>query len=117
MMTLRQLMTAFPTEVDCKRFLMDRRWPKKHVTCPRCGTGDNVYPLARREWHWECANKECRKGNAYRFSIISGTVFENTKYPLKVWFEVLYQMLNSKKGVSAKQIQRQIGSSSYQTAW
>src|SRR5438445_9409665 len=68
-------------------------------------------------WRCECSNKACRTGNAYRFSIISGTVFENTKYPLKTWFEVLWQMLNSKKGVSAMQIQRQIGAGSYQTAW
>ena len=62
-------------------------------------------------------NKECRKGNAYDSRIISGTIFENTKYPLRTWFEVVWQMLNSKKGVSALQIQRQIGCKSYQTAW
>ena len=116
MMTLRALMERFPSDEDCKQFLFRRRWPKA-VTCPRCGTSEHVYALDTRPWHWECAGKKCRKGNAYRFSIISGTVFENTKYPLKVWFEVLWQMLNSKKGVSAKQIQRQIGSGSYQTAW
>jgi transposase-like protein len=87
------------------------------VLCPRCGKTETVYPLKTRPWHWECSNKECRKGHAYRFSIISGTIFENTKYPLRTWFEVLWQMLNSKKGVSALQIQRQIGCASYQTAW
>jgi len=116
MMTLRGLMERFPDEEDCKKFLLGRRWPKA-VLCPRCGSGEHVYALQTRPWHWECAGKKCRTGNAYRFSIISGTVFENTKYPLKVWFEVLWQMLNSKKDVSAKQIQRQIGSGSYQTAW
>jgi hypothetical protein len=109
-------MERFPSDEDCKDYLFRRRWPK-NVLCPRCGKGEHTYALETRPWHWECANKKCRKGNAYRFSIISGTVFENTKYPLKVWFEVLWQMLNSKKGVSAKQIQRQIGSGSYQTAW
>ena len=73
--------------------------------------------LQRAACFWECGNKDCRSGNAYRFSIISGTIFENTKYPLKTWFEVLWQMLNSKKGVSAMQIQRQIGCASYRTAW
>ena len=43
------------------------------------------------------------------------TVFENTKYPLRTWFEVIYTMLNSKKGVSSKQIERQVGCS-YPTA-
>jgi transposase-like protein len=115
MMTLKQLLATFPNEDSCREFLMERRWPKG-VLCPRCGKSETVYKLAK-PWKWECSNKECRKGHAYRFSIISGTVFENTKYPLRVWFEVVWQMLNSKKGVSALQIQRQIGCSSYQTAW
>ncbi|MFI5394199.1 MAG: IS1595 family transposase [Candidatus Binatia bacterium] len=116
MMTLRELMTTFPTEETCKQFLMEHRWPAG-VTCPRCGTSDHVYALATRPWHWECSNKDCRKGNAYRFSITAGTIFEDTKYPLKVWFEVLWSILNAKKGISAMQIQRQIGAKSYQTAW
>jgi ISXO2-like transposase domain/Transposase zinc-ribbon domain len=115
MMTLKELLTTFPTEDACRDFLMARRWPDG-VRCPRCGNGETVYKLAK-PWKWECSNKDCRKGNAYRFSIISGTVFENTKYPLRTWFEVVWQMLNSKKGVSALQIQRQIGAASYQTAW
>jgi hypothetical protein len=116
MMTLRELMATFPTEEACKEFLKERRWPVA-VTCPRCGTNEHVYALNGRRWFWECGNKECRSGNAYRFSVTAGTIFENTKYPLKIWFEVLWQMLNSKKGVSAMQIQRQIGCKSYQTAW
>ncbi len=116
MMTLRQLMETFPTNDACKQFLKERRWPDGRVKCPRCGTPDKVYKIAQ-PWKWECANKACRKGNAYRFSIIAGTIFENTNYPLKTWFEVLWQILNSKKGVSALQIQRQIGCGDYRTAW
>jgi transposase-like protein len=115
MMTLKQLLAIFPNEDVCREFLMERRWPNG-VRCPRCGKTETVYKLAK-PWKWECSNKGCRKGNAFRFSIISGTVFENTKYPLGTWFEVVWQMLNSKKGVSALQIQRQIGCASYQTAW
>jgi transposase-like protein len=116
MMTLRELMETFPTDETCKDFLFFRRWPDGHPHCPRCGKSDTVYNIAL-PWKWECTNKACRKGHAYRFSLTAGTIFENTKYPLRVWFEVLWQMLNSKKGVSALQIQRQIGSKSYQTAW
>ena len=115
MMTLKQLMATFPTDDSCREFLMERRWPEG-ARCPRCDQSETVYKI-KLPWKWECSNKECRKGNAYRFSIISGTVFENTKYPLRTWFEVVWQMLNSKKGVSALQIQRQIGCKSYQTAW
>jgi hypothetical protein len=115
MMTLKELMATFPTDESCREFLMERRWPDG-VRCPRCGQSETVYKI-KLPWKWECSNKECRKGHAYRFSIISGTIFENTKYPLKTWFEVVWQMLNSKKGVSALQIQRQIGCKSYETAW
>src|ERR1700730_4049942 len=116
MMTLRQLMETFPTDDACKDFLFFHRWPDGHPSCPRCGKSETVYNIAQA-WKWECTNKACRKGHAYRFSLTAGTIFENTKYPLKTWFEVLWQMLNSKKGVSAMQIQRQIGCKSYQTAW
>src|SRR5690242_7936134 len=115
MMSLRELIETFPSEDDCKRFLVERRWSGL-VRCPRCGKHETVYGITK-PWHWECSNKKCRSGNAYRFSITSGTVFENTKYPLRTWFEVLWQMLNSKKGVSALQIQRQIKAGSYHTAW
>jgi transposase-like protein len=111
MMTLRELMATFPTEESCKQFLMERRWQNGAAKCPKCGS-PVVYKLHTRPFHWLC--KLCKN---YRFSVISGTIFENTKYPLKSWFEVLWQMLNSKKGVSALQIQRQIGSGAYKTAW
>jgi transposase-like protein len=115
MMTLKELMATFPNEDACKQFLMDRRWPDGKVKCPRCGN-EKVYRLNFKPWHWAC--KVCAPNirQPYRFSITVGTIFENTNYPLKTWFEVLWQMLNSKKGVSAMQIQRQIGSS-YPTAW
>jgi len=111
MMTLRELMATFPTNESCKQFLMERRWQDGIVRCPRCGN-PAVYKLNTRPFHWLC--KPCKN---YRFSVISGTIFQDTKYPLKTWFEVLWQMLNSKKGVSALQIHRQIGSGSYETAW
>jgi transposase-like protein len=116
MMTLRELMATFPTDDACKEYLFNRRWPDGHPRCPRCNKSETVYNIAQA-WKWECSNKECRKGHAYRFSITAGTIFEETKKPLLTWFEVLWQMLNSKKGVSAKQIQRQIGCGSYETAW
>jgi hypothetical protein len=49
--------------------------------------------------------------------VLVGTIFENTNYKLLIWFKVLYLMLTSKKGISALQIHRMIGSGSYRTAW
>ena len=111
MMTLTQLMERFPDEGTCKAYLRDSRWPAG-VRCPRCNN-DHVYKLSR-PWTWQC--KICNT-NGYRFSVISGTIFEDTKYPLRTWFQVLYLMFQSKKGMSALQIQRTIGCSSYETAW
>jgi ISXO2-like transposase domain/Transposase zinc-ribbon domain len=114
-MTIRQFERIFPNEDSCRLYLISRRWPNG-VACPRCGKPDNVYALAK-PWHWECSNPECRKGNAYRFSLTVKTIFENTKYPLRTWFWVLFLMLTSKKGISALQVHRMIGSGSYSTAF
>jgi len=114
-MTIGQFERMFPDEDSCRTYLANRRWPNGAV-CPRCEKQDHVYSIAK-PWHWECANPECRKGNAYRFSLTVKTIFENTKYPLRVWFQVLYLMLTSKKGISALQIHRMIGTGSYSTAF
>ena len=114
-MTLSQAMNRFSTEEACKQFLQERRWPNG-VKCPRCNN-DKVYALKARPFHWICKAKMCGGRNGYRFSVINKTIFENTNYPLKTWFEVIYLMLQSKKGISALQIQRQIGSGAYKTAW
>jgi len=115
-MTLRELLATFPTEDSCREYLFEHRWPDGVVRCPRCGQSETVYNI-NQPWKWECSNPECRRGHAYRFSLLVGTIFQDTKYPLRVWFEVLWTILNSKKGVSALQIQRQIGAGSYKTAF
>jgi len=111
-------MVTFPDETACRQFLIDRRWPNG-VACPRCGKTETVYPLKTRQFHWECSNKECRKGHAYRISVTAGTIFENTKHPLLTWFKVLWAMLQSLKGVSSRQIRRMYFGehSSTRTAW
>ena len=58
-----------------------------------------------------------RRSTGYRFSHLTGTIFENTNKPLKDWFRVTHLMLVSKKGMSALQIYRYMGFGSYKTAW
>ena len=113
-MTLREVHERFQTEDDCKAFIKASRWPEGKPHCPRCNN-DKVYEL-KQPWKWQCQSKTCGK-NGYRFGVLTGTVFENTKYPLRTWFEVGYLMCQSKKGISALQIHRQIGSGEYRTAW
>jgi hypothetical protein len=91
------------------------RWPDG-VKCPRC-QNEKVYALKARPFHWVCKGKDCGGRNGYRFSVITKTIFENTNYDLRIWFQVIYLMTQSKKGISALQIHRQIGSGDYRTAW
>ena len=113
-LTAKQFDTLFKTEDDCIRYLVVRRWPQG-VVCPRCGSC-RVRPNSR-----QCLGI----GNAtsallmtsYRFSHLTGTIFENTNKPLKDWFRVAHLMLVSKKGMSALQIYRYMGFGSYKTAW
>jgi IS1 family transposase/transposase-like protein len=115
-MTERDFETRFPIgdEDACKAYLKARRWPDG-VHCPRCGN-PKVYDLHSRKWHWQCS--QCAPGgnDGYRFSVIAGTIFENTNKPLRDWFKVVHLMTTSKKGISALQIQRQMGFGSYNTA-
>jgi hypothetical protein len=126
-MTLHQLLDRFPDEAACKAFLARKRWPDGVVKCPRCGA--KAYRLKARPFHYLCKSGAesidrktgeafvCSKANGYRFSVITRTIFENTNYPLREWFTVVFLMFSSKKGMSALQIHRMIGSGSYETAW
>jgi transposase-like protein len=112
-MTEAQFEDMFPMGDDDapKAYLKARRWPKG-VRCPRCGN-PAVYDLPSRKWHWQC--EHCTP-DGYRFSVIAGTIFENTNLPLRQWFKVVHLMTTSKKGISALQIQRQMGFGAYRTA-
>ena len=112
-MTIRQWEAAFPNEDSCRTYLVAQRWPEG-VRCPRCGA--EVGEHGTMAFNWQCYS--CAEtSTSYRFSVLVGTVFENTKYPLREWFRVIHLMLTSKKGISALQIHRMIGTGSYRTAW
>jgi transposase-like protein len=113
-LTSAQFDRMFPVDDEdaCKAYLRARRWPQG-VRCPRCGN-PAVYDLPSRKWHWQC--QKCAK-DGYRFSIIAGTIFENTNKPLRDWFKVTHLMLTSKKGMSSRQIGRYMGFGSVKTAW
>jgi len=113
-LTSAQFDAMFPigNEDACKAYLKARRWPDG-VHCLRCGN-PGVYELKTRKWHWQC--EQCTD-DGYRFSIIAGTIFENTNKPLRDWFKVAHLMLTSKKGMSARQLYRYMGFGSLKTAW
>jgi len=114
-MTLSQFDALFPNEEACRTYLLLRRWPAG-PHCPRCNN-DHVYESTARPWHWQCMKCGPKPRSPYRFALTTGTIFEESKKPLLMWFKVLHLMVTSKKGMSALQIHRMLGTGSYQTAW
>jgi len=88
MQTIDAFDRQFPDEESCKQYLTKMRWPTG-VRCPRCDS-EKVYALKARPFHWVCKNKDCGGRNGYRFSVITRTIFQDTKIPLKLWFKVVY---------------------------
>jgi len=120
MQTIDAFDKQFQTEDDCKNFLMGMRWTDG-VRCPRCKSKERIYVLKARPFHWVCCNKGCGERRGYRFSVITKTIFENTKIPLKLWFKVAFLILTAKKGISALQVHRVIfgeeSTHAYHTSW
>jgi transposase-like protein len=104
---LPTMIERYGTEDKCREFLEDLRWPHG-VECPRCFTRDAVQVKDRPQWR--C--KSCD----YRFSVTVGTVFADSHLALWKWFLATYLIAESKKGISAKQLQRTLGVT-YKTAW
>jgi transposase-like protein len=114
-LTLTDFDRLFPNEEACWTYLYARRWPQG-VRCPRC-KNDHVYASRARPWHWQCMKCGPKPRSPYRFSLKTGTIFEETKKPLLQWFKVLHLMLTAKNGISALQIHRLLGYGSYKTSW
>src|SRR3954466_2719461 len=100
-MTIAQFEATFPDESACKSYLQARRWPEG-IKCPRCGDGERIFPVKTMPFKWQCY--ACTPVGGYRFSVIAGTIFENTNKPLHDWFRVVHLMLAGKKGTPALQI-------------
>jgi transposase-like protein len=97
----------FHDEKTCVEFLTQQRWGST-VACPHCGNC-KVYTTNRG---YKCAEKTCAK----KFSVTSGTIFENTKLPLSIWFGAMYLVTSHKKGISSLQLATDLGITQ-KTAW
>lgn len=101
------------TDQEAREYLERVRWPNGPV-CPHCDAHDNAAKLegkAHREGVYKC--RLCRK----QFTVTVNSIFERSHIPLRTWLMAFAIMCASKKGVSAKQLQRQLGLGSYQSAW
>src|SRR3954449_10012616 len=101
-------LAQFGTDEQCREYLFKARWPDG-FRCVACDH-DDAYAL-RTKIVYECV--ACRK----QHSLLTGTIFEQTKTGLAKWFLAIYLATASKGGISAMELQRQMGFASYQTAW
>lgn len=106
--TIVEFQDHFATDTACYEFLRQNRWPDG-FKCPKCGNG-TAYDRADR-WGVECA--KCGRCT----SVTAGTVPHKTHTPLKVWMWAAWLMVTSKRGLSALELQRQLGLKTYATAF
>jgi transposase-like protein len=108
------LEVASLTEEQSRKYFESLRWPNG-VTCPHCG-GDHVTEMQgkkHRKGCYQCNSKECRE----QFTVRNGSVLESSKVSFKKWVMAFHLLCSSKKGFSAKQLQRELDLGSYKTAW
>ena len=95
--TLPEFNSWFGSEDDCRAYLEKLRWPKGFV-CPRCGVSGSPYRIRRDRLRCRLCRAET--------SVISGTLFADTKLPLLTWFQVIWLTTNQKHGTSALDLKR-----------
>lgn len=106
--TIKDFEKQFPTNDACLDFLFKSRYPKG-VFCEKCGKITKHYKRANMKFY-SC--EFCGMGVAPA----SGTIFHKSNTPLKSWFHAIFLMSSTKTGISAKQLQRELGIT-YKTAW
>ncbi len=94
------LLDFFKSDEICHTWYEQQRWGGSPV-CPHCGH-DKVYRTTRG---FKCANNTCYK----KFTVTVGTIFENSKIGLRIWFAAMYLVSTSKNGVSSVQLSEQLG--------
>lgn len=105
--TYREFIEMFPDDTACVAFLAKLRWPKGFI-CPAC-------KQSSIPWN---ANRDrlicpiCR----HQTSVTAGTIFDKTRTQLNTWFEAAWHVSTAKSGMSAKTLERTIGTS-YKVAW
>jgi transposase-like protein len=99
----------FPDDAACAAHLFARRWPEGFV-CPACGSAKG-WELHGKRFTWECA------GCGRQTSVTAGTVMHRSHLPLRTWFMAAHIVTSHSNGISALQLQAQLGLGSYKTAW
>ena len=105
--TFEEFLEWFSREEDCVSYLEWVRWPDGFI-CPECGA-TKAWRTERGLWHCQACQRQC--------SVTAGTVFEDSRKPLRLWFHVMWLMMAQKTGLSARNLCDTYGFGSYQTAW
>lgn len=104
--SLSEFLDWFGSDADCARYLAELRWPEG-FSCPKC-SHDKAWITSRFLYACSACDKQT--------SLIAGTIFEGTRLPLLTWFRAAWMVSSSKSGVSAKEVQRELGIG-YHAAW
>lgn len=107
-MKLFEFAENFLDEEKCKFYFRDLRI-KEGVVCKKCGCKKHYWLKSKSQF--QCSS--C----GFRTTLKSGTVMENSRLSFKKWFFIMFLMTNTKKGISASEMQRQVGHSRYKTIW
>jgi len=117
-MNLIDVQKQFKTDDDCLEFLEQARWPDG-IRCPVCGAKE-ISRITRenpgknkRTRLYQCLEPSCKE----QFSATQGTIFHRSHLPLATWFSAVALIVDAKKGIAAKQLQRHLGIKSYKNAW
>jgi transposase-like protein len=100
--SLQQAIVYFADHRNCHDFLMTLRWPDGKATCPRCGSDHIVYLEKARVW--KCYGKH----DHAKFSLKTGTIFEDSPLGLDKWLCALWLITNCKNGISSCEIARDL---------
>lgn len=98
----------FPDEAACRAHYRDMRI-SQGVVCKKCGNKEHYWLSCKEQF--QC--KSC----GFRTTLRSGTVMENSNLPFSVWYMAILFMTATKKGLSACEMQRQLGYKRYKTVW
>ena len=101
------------TDDQAREHIEKLLWPDGEPICRHCGSV-NAYRMQGATCRpGLCRCRDCKK----QFTVTVGTIFEDTKIGLATWLRAFHLMCSSKKGISALQLQRNLGLGSYRTAW
>jgi len=109
-----EFMREFPNDDACLEWLWQSRYSEdgKHAECEKCEavTEFKRYDTAQKRQSWTCT--AC----GHHVHPTAGTIFHKSRTSLHLWFYAIYLMTSTRCGISAKQLEREIGVT-YKTAW